>query len=145
MHQRSGNPGTAVQQAAEPGKYGVSLMLLFNLHALLEIDLQDHMSLSLFVVTLTVSCFAVCFLQTPSLACVEMCQCIAQAMPVSVRKGGGKGGDSLAPLLQLPGFTQDVIKKLRKKKINSIAGGCGLTTGAFCCQLCPVYTRVCLW
>eukprot|EP00878_Enallax_costatus_P024760 GHUV01026445.1.p1 GENE.GHUV01026445.1~~GHUV01026445.1.p1 ORF type:complete len:636 (+),score=256.18 GHUV01026445.1:447-2354(+) len=58
---------------------------------------------------------------TPALACVEMCQCIAQAMPVSLRKGGGKAGDSLAPLLQLPGFNQEIIKKLRKRKINSMA------------------------
>lgn len=61
-------------------------------------------------------------LQTPALACVEMCQCIAQALPVSVRKGGGKGGDTLPPLLQLPGMTQEVLKKLRKRKINTLAG-----------------------
>jgi hypothetical protein len=62
-------------------------------------------------------------LQTPSLACVEMMQCLAQGLPVSVRKGGGKAGDALAPLLQLPGIDQDLLKKLRKRKINSLAGG----------------------
>lgn len=51
-----------------------------------------------------------------------MCQCIAQALPVSLRRGGGKAGDSLAPLLQLPGFNQEIIKKLRKRKINTVAG-----------------------
>lgn len=58
---------------------------------------------------------------TPAIACVEMMQCLAQAMPVSVRKGGGKMGDALAPLLQLPGVDQEVIKRLRKRKINSLA------------------------
>eukprot|EP00879_Flechtneria_rotunda_P006197 GHRR01006515.1.p1 GENE.GHRR01006515.1~~GHRR01006515.1.p1 ORF type:complete len:456 (+),score=176.99 GHRR01006515.1:409-1776(+) len=57
---------------------------------------------------------------TPSLACVEMMQCIAQAVPTSVRKPGGKA-DSLAPLLQLPGINQGHIKNLRKRKINTLA------------------------
>jgi translocation protein SEC63 len=71
---------------------------------------------------LTTYCFCAA-LQTPSLACVEMMQCLAQALPVAVRKGGGKAGDSLAPLLQLPGFDQELLKKLRKRKLNSLAGG----------------------
>jgi translocation protein SEC63 len=56
-----------------------------------------------------------------------MMQCLAQALPVSVRKGGGKAGDALAPLLQLPGFDQELLKKLRKRKINSLAGGLTVT------------------
>ncbi|KAF8055125.1 ERDJ2A [Scenedesmus sp. PABB004] len=61
-----------------------------------------------------------CGWMTPSLACVEMMQCMAQAMPVATRKGGGKMGDALAPLLQLPGFDQEVVKRLRKRKINGL-------------------------
>ena len=61
--------------------------------------------------------------QTPSLACVEMMQCVAQALPVSARKAsGGKGSDTLAPLLALPHFDQDVVKRLRKQRVNSIKG-----------------------
>lgn len=60
--------------------------------------------------------------QTPSVACVEMMQCLAQGLPVAVRKGSGKAGDTMAPLLQLPGFDQELLKKLRKRKINSLAG-----------------------
>jgi len=44
-----------------------------------------------------------------------------QALPVALRKGGGKAGDTLAPLMQLPGIDQ-TLKKLRKRKINSLAG-----------------------
>ncbi|WIA39826.1 hypothetical protein OEZ86_013276 [Tetradesmus obliquus] len=58
---------------------------------------------------------------TPSVACVEMMQCLAQGLPVAVRKGSGKAGDTMAPLLQLPGFDQELLKKLRKRKINSLA------------------------
>jgi hypothetical protein len=47
---------------------------------------------------------------------------LLQALPVAVRKGGGKAGDALAPLLQLPGVDQETLKKLRKRKINSLAG-----------------------
>lgn len=86
-----------------------------------------------------------CCLQTPALACVEMSQCIAQALPVSVRKGGGKGGDSLAPLLQLPGFTQEVIKKLRKKKINSIAGVCHWFIGLSVSHISHTSDALLLW
>lgn len=57
-----------------------------------------------------------------------MMQCVAQAMPVSVRKGGGKAGDTLAPLLQLPGLNQEILKKLRKRKINTLAGACVCTS-----------------
>lgn len=39
-----------------------------------------------------------------------------------VRKGSGKGSDPMPALMALPGFDSDVIKKLRKRKINSVAG-----------------------
>eukprot|EP00775_Hariotina_reticulata_P009185 gene9185-9351_t len=72
---------------------------------------------------------------TPALACVEMMQCIAQALPVAVRKGGGKAGDTLAPLLQLPGLDQEILKKLRKRKINTLADLQALPEGARATEL----------
>ncbi|GBF89855.1 hypothetical protein Rsub_02559 [Raphidocelis subcapitata] len=57
---------------------------------------------------------------TPALACVEMMQCVASALPVSARKGGPKGGDALAPLLALPHFDGEVIKRLRKQRVNAL-------------------------
>lgn len=62
-----------------------------------------------------------------------MMQCIAQALPVSSRKAsGGKGSDTLGPLLALPHFDQDVVKKLRKQRVNAVKGAaraqtCGQT------------------
>jgi hypothetical protein len=51
-----------------------------------------------------------------------MMQCIAQALTVAVRKAGGRPGDALAPLMQLPGVDGEVIKRLRKHRIGSLAG-----------------------
>ncbi len=61
--------------------------------------------------------------QTPALASVEMMQCVASALPVSSRRGGGKGADAMAPLLALPHVDQDVVKRLRKQRIGSVKGG----------------------
>ena len=41
----------------------------------------------------------------------------------AVRKGSGKASDPMPALMSLPGFDTDVVKKLRKRKINSLAGG----------------------
>lgn len=41
----------------------------------------------------------------------------------AVRKGSGKSSDPMPALMSLPGFDSDVVKKLRKRKINSLAGG----------------------
>eukprot|EP00879_Flechtneria_rotunda_P025431 GHRR01027027.1.p1 GENE.GHRR01027027.1~~GHRR01027027.1.p1 ORF type:complete len:120 (+),score=23.22 GHRR01027027.1:486-845(+) len=84
-------------------------------------QLKRTMRLCCCVTAWIVSCHVPSCVQTPSLACVEMMQCIAQAVPTSVRKPGGKA-DSLAPLLQLPGINQGHIKNLRKRKINTLAG-----------------------
>ncbi len=69
--------------------------------------------------------------QTPAVAIVEMMQCTAQALSIGLRKpavGGGaaKAGaaEAQAALLQLPHFDLDVIKKLKKRKVQSIKGGC---------------------
>lgn len=61
--------------------------------------------------------------QTPALASVEMMQCVASALPISARKGAGaKGGDALAPLLALPHFDLEVVKRLRKQRVNTLKG-----------------------
>jgi len=44
----------------------------------------------------------------------------------AVRKGSGKSSDPMPALMSLPGFDSDVVKKLRKRKINSLAGRWGL-------------------
>lgn len=56
----------------------------------------------------------------PALACVEMLQCVVQAVTIGARKltptggkGGGGGGD-LASLLQLPHFDEGVLRKLKR-------------------------------
>lgn len=65
--------------------------------------------------------------QTPAIAIVEMMQCVAQALSIGARKPGASAGskvvDLLAPLLQLPHFDGDVLKKLKKRRITSIKGG----------------------
>lgn len=51
-----------------------------------------------------------------------MMQCVASALPINVRRSGAKGSDALAPLLGLPHVDSDVVKKLRKQRINTIKG-----------------------
>jgi hypothetical protein len=65
-----------------------------------------------------------------------MMQCVASALPITARKGGPKGGDALAPLLALPHFDGEVIKKLRKQRVNALKGGQG--TGGWGEGVCPV-------
>lgn len=62
-----------------------------------------------------------------------MMQCVAQALPVSARKptGGASAkaaasADGLSALLQLPYFNLEVIKKLKKHRLQSVKGGCML-------------------
>ncbi|KXZ42319.1 hypothetical protein GPECTOR_162g134 [Gonium pectorale] len=64
---------------------------------------------------------------TPAVAIVEMMQCIAQALSVSARKpltGGSaaKAGsaEAQAALLQLPHFDVNVLKHLKKRKIQAV-------------------------
>lgn len=64
----------------------------------------------------------VCTLQTPAIAIVEMKQSLAQAVSLSERKPLGKQIDPSAFLVQLPHITSDTIKKLKRRKINSIKG-----------------------
>ena len=65
------------------------------------------------------------FLQTPSVAVVEMMQCISQALSVAIRKpSSGKPSDmAAAALMQLPHVDAEVLKKLKRRKVNTIKGG----------------------
>ncbi|EIE19320.1 hypothetical protein COCSUDRAFT_48909 [Coccomyxa subellipsoidea C-169] len=62
---------------------------------------------------------------SPTVGCLEMAQCITQAMSIVARKslsqGGAKGGADTSVLLQLPHFDYDVLKKLGRKKMRSLA------------------------
>ncbi|BDA43749.1 Translocation protein SEC63 homolog [Coccomyxa sp. Obi] len=62
---------------------------------------------------------------TPTIGCLEMAQCITQAMSITARKsisqGTTKGGADTNVLLQLPHFDYDVVKKLGRKKVRSLA------------------------
>ena len=61
-------------------------------------------------------------MQTPTVAVVEMMQCITQAMAVTVRKPASAKPSDLATavLMQLPHFDGEVVKKLKRRKINTI-------------------------
>ncbi|KAJ7527378.1 hypothetical protein O6H91_16G069100 [Diphasiastrum complanatum] len=62
----------------------------------------------------------------PALGVMELSQSIFQAVPLSARKvserAAASGGslDGVAPFLQLPHFTDAVVKKLGRKKIRSL-------------------------
>jgi len=58
--------------------------------------------------------------QTPSLAIVEMLQCMSQALSIEFRKPTGKLSEASAGLLQLPHFDTDVLKKLKRRKVNTL-------------------------
>ncbi len=55
-----------------------------------------------------------------------MMQCVAQAVSINSRKPGTSIGskvvDAAAPLLQLPHVDADVLKKLKRRKVNTIQG-----------------------
>ncbi|KAF5837295.1 Sec63 Brl domain-containing protein [Dunaliella salina] len=57
---------------------------------------------------------------TPSIAVVEMLQCMSQAVPLSIRKPKGKDVDPATLLLQLPHFDMDVVKKLKKQRLRIV-------------------------
>ncbi|GIL50242.1 hypothetical protein Vafri_6471 [Volvox africanus] len=64
---------------------------------------------------------------TPAVAIVEMMQCVSQALSVSARKPTGSASakaaanaDGMAALMQLPHFNLDVLKKLKKRRVQTI-------------------------
>lgn len=86
---------------------------------------------------------------TPALASIEFMQCLVQAVSLTSRKpiltsSGKQVSDSSAPLLQLPQFDSDVLRKISRKRIkglgdlmelpaqerSALLGGCGLDAEA---------------
>ncbi|KAL3688234.1 hypothetical protein R1sor_014543 [Riccia sorocarpa] len=61
----------------------------------------------------------------PALSIMEFSQSLVQAVPLSARKvseraaNSGGSPDGIAPFLQLPHFTENVVKKLGRKKVRT--------------------------
>ncbi|KAK2983586.1 hypothetical protein RJ640_023120 [Escallonia rubra] len=55
----------------------------------------------------------------PAIGVVELSQCIIQAVPLSARKAAGGSAEGIAPFLQLPHFSEAIIKKIARKKVRS--------------------------
>ncbi|CAI0403134.1 unnamed protein product [Linum tenue] len=55
----------------------------------------------------------------PAIGVVELSQCITQAVPLSARKSTGGSAEGVAPFLQLPHFSDSVIKKIARKKVRT--------------------------
>ncbi|KAK1366555.1 Translocation protein SEC63 like [Heracleum sosnowskyi] len=55
----------------------------------------------------------------PAVGVVELSQCVIQAVPLSAKKAGGGSPEGNAPFLQLPHFSEAVIKKIARKKVRS--------------------------
>ncbi|PON96964.1 DnaJ domain containing protein [Trema orientale] len=55
----------------------------------------------------------------PATGVVELSQCIIQAVPLSARKATGGSSEGIAPFLQLPHFSEAVVKKISRKKVRT--------------------------
>ncbi|KAF8117923.1 hypothetical protein N665_0008s0261 [Sinapis alba] len=55
----------------------------------------------------------------PAVGVVELSQCIVQAVPLSARKSSGVSSEGNSPFLQLPHFSDAVVKKIARKKVKS--------------------------
>ncbi|KAM7273845.1 hypothetical protein ACFE04_028509 [Oxalis oulophora] len=55
----------------------------------------------------------------PAIGVVELSQCIIQAVPLSARKSIGGSAEGIAPFLQLPHFSEAVVKKISRKKVRT--------------------------
>nr|XP_043632582.1 dnaJ protein ERDJ2-like [Erigeron canadensis] len=55
----------------------------------------------------------------PAIGVVELSQSIIQAVPLSARKPTGGSVEGIAPFLQLPHFSEAVLKKLARKKVRT--------------------------
>ncbi|KAI5679341.1 hypothetical protein M9H77_10291 [Catharanthus roseus] len=54
----------------------------------------------------------------PAIGVVELSQCLIQAVPLSARKSVGST-EGYAPFLQLPHFSESVVKKIARKKVRT--------------------------
>ncbi|KAL1545728.1 DnaJ protein erdj2 [Salvia divinorum] len=55
----------------------------------------------------------------PAIGVVELSQSMIQAVPLSARKATGGSSEGYGPFLQLPHFTESVVKKIARKKVRS--------------------------
>ncbi|XP_059667477.1 dnaJ protein ERDJ2-like [Cornus florida] len=55
----------------------------------------------------------------PAIGVVELSQSIIQAVPLSARKATGGSSEGIAPFLQLPHFSETIIKKIARKKVRT--------------------------
>ncbi|PPE01608.1 hypothetical protein GOBAR_DD01349 [Gossypium barbadense] len=55
----------------------------------------------------------------PAIGVVELSQNIIQAVPLSARKVAGGSSEGVAPFLQLPHFSEAIVKKIARKKVRT--------------------------
>ncbi|KAL8039674.1 hypothetical protein ABFX02_10G051500 [Erythranthe guttata] len=55
----------------------------------------------------------------PAIGVIELSQSIIQAVPLSARKATGASSEGYGPFLQLPHFSESVVKKIARKKVRS--------------------------
>ncbi|XP_052169862.1 dnaJ protein ERDJ2A-like [Diospyros lotus] len=55
----------------------------------------------------------------PAIGVLELSQAIIQAVPLSARKAVGGSSEGIAPFLQLPHFSEAIMKKLGCKKVRT--------------------------
>ncbi|KAF5184239.1 Dnaj protein erdj2 [Thalictrum thalictroides] len=55
----------------------------------------------------------------PAIGVVELSQSIIQAVPLSARKASGGSTEGIAPFLQLPHFSEAIVKKIARKRVRS--------------------------
>ncbi|KAL3358190.1 hypothetical protein AABB24_015369 [Solanum stoloniferum] len=63
----------------------------------------------------------------PAIGVVELSQSIVQAVPLSARKAAGASSEGYAPFLQLPHFSEAVVKKIARKKVRTFQDFCDMT------------------
>ncbi|KAL3839783.1 hypothetical protein ACJIZ3_024374 [Penstemon smallii] len=55
----------------------------------------------------------------PAIGVIELSQSIIQAVPLSARKATGASSEGYGPFLQLPHFSETVVKKISRKKVRT--------------------------
>ncbi|XP_057959938.1 dnaJ protein ERDJ2-like [Malania oleifera] len=63
----------------------------------------------------------------PAVGVVELSQSIIQAVPLSAKKPTGGSSEGIAPFLQLPHFSESVVKKISRKKVRTLQELCDMT------------------
>lgn len=56
----------------------------------------------------------------PAIGVVELSQSVIQAVPLSARKATGGSSEGIAPFLQLPHFSEAIVKKIARKKVRTL-------------------------